>query len=140
MATAKKRIPKTKDELKAQMAHLQKIEKQKKLARLVFPLVASQKTIYDAQTVVNAAAGFIKAALAEKMTDFKVKDIEFDLSKEKDSPIKDGVLNVLALLHEENADAVTALLERFGNGLGQYASSEFMKNPMSKVKMEDFIA
>ena len=135
-----KRIPKSKEELKAQMAHMQKIERSKKLARLIFPVVASMKTIYDAQTVVMALSGFIKAGLAEKMTAFTVNDVGVDLSKEKKSDVKAAVFALVTLLEDENADEMTALLERFGRGLGEFASKKYMENPMSVIKMEDFIA
>jgi hypothetical protein len=136
----KKRIPKSKDELKKQMEHSAKIERQKKLARIIFPMLQSQKTIYDAQTAVNAVAGFIKSGIALKMIELKVKDVEFDLSKEKNGVIKDAMLEIHAHLMDETADEAAALLERFGNGLGQFASSEYMKNPMSSIDIDKFIA
>lgn len=135
-----KRIPKSKEELKAQMAHLQMIEHQKKVVRMIFPVLADMKTIYDAQTVVNALSGFIKAALAEKQTQYKVRDFDIDLSKEKKSAVKDKVIEVCELLAGENADDVTALLDRFGSGLGQYGAKKYLENPMKVIKMEDFVA
>lgn len=117
-----------------------KIERQKKLARLIFPVLQTQKTIYDGQTVVNAVAGFIKIGIANEMVKLNVKDVDFDLSKEKRGAIKDAMLQIHALLLGENADEAAALLERFGNGLGQFSSSEYMKNPMSDIDIDKFIA
>ena len=136
----KKRVNKSKEDLKVQMAHTQKVEAQKKLARLIFPVIASMKTIYDAQTVVNALAGFIKADQAAQVAAMKVKDLTIDLSKEKASEIKAAILALREVFFYENASDAAALLERFGNGLGQFSANAYMKNPMSDIKMEDFIA
>lgn len=122
------------------MQRSQKVEKQKKLARAIFPMLSSQKNIYDAQTAIQAVAGFIKLGIANEMAKLNVKDVEFDLSKEKNSSIKDVMLQIHAFLCEENADDAVALLERFGNGLGQFSSREFMKNDMSFIKIDEFIA
>ena len=138
--TIVKRVPKSKDELKMQMKHMQKIERQKKVARLIFPLLSPLKTIYDAQTVVMALSGFIKAEIANKMVDLKVIDLDIDFSKEKKGELKDVVVKLHEILETENADDMVAILERFGNGLGQYSSKKFMESPMSVIKMEDFIA
>lgn len=135
-----KRLPKTKDELKKKLEHEEKIIRQKKLARLIFPMLSSQKSIYDAQTVVQAVAGFVKLGIANKMTQFTVKDVEFDLSKEKAGAIKDAMLKIHSSLMNENADETVAFLERFGNGLGQFSSLQYMKNKMDVINLDDFIA
>lgn len=140
MAAKTKRVPKSKEELKVQMAHLQRVEKQKQLARLVFPVVASMKTIYDAQTVVNALAGFVKAELADKLSTYRVIDLDITLSKEKDGPIKAAILALRDVIETETAEDAAALLEKFGNSLGQYSSSQYMKNSMKSIKMDEFIA
>ena len=135
-----KRVNKSKDELKAQMEHNNKIAKQKIIARKIFPFVKGFKTIYAAQTAVQAVAGFIKLGIANQMIALDVKSLEFDLSKEKSGPIKDAMLAIHSELLNENADDAVALLERFANGLGQFSASAFMKNPMSKIKEDEFIA
>lgn len=136
----KPRVNKSKPELEAEILRKQKVDRQKVLARLIFPFIEDQKTIYDAQTVVMATSGFIKAAIAERMTQLVVKDLAIDLSKETDSPIKAAVEALLGLLQTENADDAAALLERFGNGLGQFSSKKYMENPMSIIPIDEFVA
>lgn len=136
----KPRVNKSKPELEAEILRKQKIDRQKVLARLIFPFIEDQKSIYDAQTVVMALSGFIKAAIAERMTKLVVKDLTIDLSNEADSPIKASVEALLGLLQTENADDASALLERFGNGLGQFASKKYMENPMNIIPVDEFVA
>lgn len=136
----KPRVNKNKDEIAAQMKQDARIARQKVLARLIFPFIEDQKTIYNAQTVVMAASGFIKAAVAQRMTELVVKDLAIDLSKEDDGPIKSAVQALLGLLQTENADDAAALLERFGNGLGQFSSKKYMENPMNIIPIDDFVA
>ena len=135
-----KRINKSKPEIKNDMAAQKNLSRQKDLARKIWPFVADQKTIYDAQTVVNALAGFIKAGIAERMTGLVVDNLVIDFSKEKKSALKDSVTMLHDAMLEENADELVAILERFGNGLGQFSSSKYMTNPMSVISMDDFIA
>lgn len=135
------RINKTKEDISAQMAHTQKIERQKVLARLVFPFIQDQKTIYNAQTVVNAAAGYIKQELALKASNIIVKELTIDISRDKgDKVLKDAVINLVNLMQTEKADDAVALLERFGNGLGEFSASKYMENSMDIIKLEDFVA
>lgn len=135
-----KRVNKSKEELAKQMKYLQELEHQKKLARAMFPILESQKTIYDAQTVVNALAGFIKADMEDKIAELKVSDLEINLKKEEDGSIKTAILKLRELFNKESADDAAKLLERFGAGLGQYGAKKYLENPMSEIKMEDFVA
>ena len=135
-----KRTNLSKEQIREQMAHNQKIERQKVLARNIFPLITEQESIYDAQTVVQALAGFIKQELHLKVSQIIVKDLPVDFSKETDSPIKASMLAVLELLKMEPADDVVALLERFGTGLSQFSASKYMKEPMSVISVDDFVA
>ena len=136
----KPRINKTKAELQAELEHKAKIDHQKTVARLIFPFIEDQPTIYDAQTVVNAAAGYIKYGAQQKALELSVKDVSIDLKKEPDSPLKTAVENVLNLLQDEQADSAVALLERFGNGLGQFSAAKYLKNPMNIIPVDEFIA
>ena len=135
----KKRIPKSKDELKVQMAHLQKIERMKRLARLVWPKIIDLKTIYDAQTALNAASGFIKQDLAIKTDNILVNDLTITL-KEKQSAVKTAVEELIELLGTESASEAANLMEKMANSLGQYGASQFMKNPVKDIDINDFIA
>lgn len=134
------RVNKSKDEIAAQIKQTQRIERQKTLARLMFPFLEGMKTIYEAQTVVMALSGFIKAALAQKSAEIVVKDLTIDLSKEEDSEVKSAIIALQGLLQTENADDAAALLERFGNGLGQFSSKKYMDNPMSSISVDEFVA
>lgn len=136
----KKRVNKTKDELAEQIAKTARIERMKVLARLVWPFIQDQKTIYDAQTAVNAAAGFIKQELQAKTEQIIVKDLPIDLSNEKDSPIKAAVENLIQLMQTEKAEDAANLLEKMGNSFGQFAASKYMANPVSWISMDEFIA
>jgi hypothetical protein len=136
----KPRVNKPKEVLVEDIQRKQRVERQKVLARLMFPFIEGLPTIYDAQTVVTALAGFIKADVARKMTALVVKDLTIDLSKEEDGPIKAAIIALQGLLQTENADDAAVLLERFGNGLGQFAAEKYMKNPMNVVVVDEFVA
>jgi hypothetical protein len=138
--TKAKRIPRSKDELKAETDKTHRTLKQKKVARDIWPLIEGLKSIYDAQTAVNAAAGYIELELALKMTTVPVKDLMVSLKSEKKSDIKESVQKIVALLADQSADESVALLKRMGNGFGQYSALQYLKNPMSKIKVDDFIA
>lgn len=136
----KKRVNKSKDEILAQMESQIRIEHMKVVARKVFPLLEGQATIYDGQTVVNAAAGFVKQGLQEKADLIKVGDLTISLDKEKPLVIKSAVEQIIAILADEPAEDAADLLERMGSTLGQYSAGKYMKNPMSDISMDDFIA
>lgn len=122
------------------MEHTANIQHQKTLARIIFPLIESQKTIYDAQTAVNALAGYIKLEIAKKAALTTIKDLPIDFSKEEDSPIKESMTAILPALQSENADKTSALLEKIGSSLAQFAAGKYMENPMSIIHVDDFIA
>ena len=138
---------KSKVEILAQMQKTKEMKHQIELAKKIFPLVSDMKTIYDAQTVVQATAGFIKAGFEEykkkedsitvenvqKYTDEFIKD-------EKKSAIKTSIEKIFETLKDEPAEDVIMLLQTFGKSLSAYSANKFMKNPMSDIKMKDFIS
>lgn len=136
----KKRVNKTKDELAEQMAKNARIERMKVLARLIWPFIKDQKTIYNAQTAVTAAAGFIRQELEKKTEQIVVKDLVIDLSHEEDSEIKTAVEHLIQLMQTETAADASALLEKMGSSFTSFGASEYLKNPMSSVSMDEFIA
>lgn len=136
----KPRVNKSKEEIAAQLAHKQKVDRQRVLARLIFPFIQDQKTIYDAQTVVNALAGYLKQDFETKTRAIVVKDLTVDLSKEEESPIKTAVLNLQGLLQAESADSAIEILQLVGNGLSQFASKKYMENPMNIIPVDEFVA
>lgn len=135
-----KRANKAKEEIAAEMKRKAEIEHQKKLVRAMFPILNSVESIYDAQTVVNALSGFIKADMEDKIAELKVSDLEIDLKKEDDGAIKTAILELQELFSKEGADDASKLLERFGSMLSTFSSREFMKKPMDSIKPDDFIA
>lgn len=140
MANKKPRVNKKKEELVADIEKTQRIERMKVLARLIWPFLEPQETIYDAQTVVNAVAGFLKVELNKKIDLIIVKDLPVDLSKEEDGDIKTSMEHLFQLLQTEKAEDTIALLEKMGNSFGQYAASEYLKNPISVMNRDEFIA
>ena len=138
---ATKRVPKTKEELRAQVAHIQKVEHQKKLARSIYTLIKNQKTVYDAQTVLNASAGYIENEFAKKSSEIKVSELLVDVSKDKgDKVLVNAVQNIISFLGEESADFSVALLNRFANSLGDISAKKYMENPMKKITVQDIVA
>ncbi len=140
MTAQKPRVNKTKDEIKAELEHHQKVEKQKDLAKRIFPLLSKQTNIYDAQTVVNALAGYIKYELELKQREIKLNSLLIDLSVEKKNLITEAMEAMKVEFQDESANDLASLLERFGQTLSQYSSAQYMKNPMSSIKIEDLIA
>ncbi len=135
-----KRVNKTKEQLEAEMKHLQKINREKSLVKLMYPLIQNQKSIYDAQTVLQALSGFIKFEMDKKLLTYIVKDLPIDLSKEEASEIKTAMLALLGLLELENAKDTSELLKRFGDTLAQFSAKKFMEKPMSEITITDIIA
>jgi hypothetical protein len=135
-----KKAPKTKNQILADMEHLARINREKSLVKLMFPMISTQDTIYNAQTVLSALSGFIKAAMDKKQSELLVGDLIIDLSKEEDSKIKTAILQLNDMLKIEKAKDTASLLERFGNILAQHSANEFMKKPMSEVTIDSIIA
>ena len=141
MPTKPKRVNKTKDELIAIQERQNKIEREKTLVKLMFPLVENMKTIYDAQTVLSALSGYIKLEVDKKAAQFVVSDFKFeDLDKEKDSEIKTAIFALKDLLAIEKANDIAGLLERFSKILAQHSANEFMKGPMKSITIDKIIA
>ena len=86
MPTKPKQIHKKKEELLAEAKHLQKIEREKTLVKMMFPHIENQKTIYDAQTVLQALSGFIKLGIEQKTAEIKIKDIKIQTIAIKSNP------------------------------------------------------
>lgn len=137
---ASKRVNKTKEEIAKELAHKIKIEREKGIARRIFPLLTDQESIYDAQTTVNALSGYIKYEMSKKEASFKLNDLLIDLSKEPDTKITATMQALKVELQEDGAKEVASLLERLGQALGQFSASQFMQKPMSEIKMEDIIS
>ena len=131
---------KTKEELKQQINNVAKVQHIKDTVRLIFPELNDVGTIYDGQTVVNALSGFISAHMEKKLSEIKLSDIEIDLSKEEDTPIKAAILKLADMFKDEPAKEISGTLERLGQTLEKYSSFTFMKKPMSDIKIEDILS
>jgi hypothetical protein len=132
--------PKSKEEVVSELKRKANIDHQRVTARLIFPFLEGLPTVYDAQTAVNAAAGYIRYDLQRKQSALKVTDLDIDLTKEKATVLKTAVEHILSQLSTENAEDAASILELMGNKLPQHVSLVGMKEPMSTVKMDDFIA
>ena len=135
-----KRVNKSKEEIAAQLQHKQMIERQKSLAKLIFPYIADLPSVYDAQTACNAVAGFIKLGSKEAEDKLKVSDLEIVTTTSEKGLVLDAVNNILGLVEIENAKETASLLERMGSMLPQFLANKHLKDPMSVIKSEEFIA
>lgn len=137
----KKRAVPTDAEIAAQMERQQKVEHEKGLAKLIWPIIDNEDlTIYDAQTALAAASGFVAYEVQKSQAELKVSDLTIDLGKEEPSAIKVAVLAILDLLQGEKADLSAKFLERFSKTLGMYSANQYMKNKMDTLKLEDIVA
>ena len=132
--------PISKQELAAQIQQKQNVEHIKQMVRDIWPLIAEQDTVYDAQTVVNALSGFISAHIEKKVSELKVSDLPIDLSKEKDSKIKTAIEKMMKQLEDEPAKDTAVTLERLGKTLGEFCASKMLKQPMDTIKVTDIVA
>lgn len=134
-----KKENKSKAQIAAEIKQAEKVKRDKILVKLMFPFLENMKTIYDAQTALGALSGYIKADLANITSDLKVKDLVVDLSKEEDTEITHAMKNILEQLQEENAEDMTDLLQRFADILPKIGANEFLKGPMSTLKITDIV-
>jgi len=140
MTVQKKRVNKSKEEIATEMKHKAVVSQQKELVKKIFAAIANQDTVFDGQTVLQALSGFIKYELSQKEATLKINDLLIDLSKQPKGKITKAIAELKVELQNENAKDTAQLLERFGNTLGQYSAATFMKNKMSKIKIEDILA
>ena len=131
---------KSKKELISEIEYKQQVERDKTLVKMIWPHLDNQASVYDAQTVVNALSGYIKASMAQKEEALKLSDLGIDLSDNPDSDIKKSMLELIGMLAPENAKTTSILLERLGNALAQFGAAEFLKGKMEKVTLSDILA
>ena len=138
--TTPKRANKNKQEIAAEMNMKEVVKKERELAGIIFDAIKDQDSIYDAQTAVNALAGYIKYELNMKQHSLVLNDLLVDLKNEKDSKVKTAIERLKSELQGEKALDTAELLERFGKNLVLFGADKYMKNPMSIIKLEDFVA
>lgn len=134
------RTNKTKQIITEEIRRQDDLKREIALCKLIWPIIATQESIYDAQTILNATSGFINFGFQKEMDKVKVRDLKIDLAKEPESEIKEAMISLLALLEPEKSKETASLLERFGKTLAQYGSAQYLKNSMSVLKMKDIIA
>ena len=130
----------SKKQLEEELARTQKIQKQRTLARLLFPSVEQLETIYDAQTAFQSASGLIKYATLQKEMSFKVSDLAIDTSKDKETPVTFAVRNILELVRDEQAMEAMELIEMMGSKLPGYLAQKHLMDPMSSISAKEYIA
>lgn len=133
------RVNKTKEELVAKIDQDHRIAHMAALTKLLWPALETQDKIYDAQTVLQAIAGYIEMGLKIKQESIKVGELNIDLSKEEDSLIKSAMLNILGLVEIENAYDMAALVRKISDHIGQFGAHEFVKGPMTNIKVTDLV-
>lgn len=137
---APKQPKRTKAEIQTELEQVQKIQKQRVLARLLFPSVEQLETIYDAQTAFTAAAGHIKYGMMKAENALKVGDVEMDLDKGKDGPMKHAVTSMIELVRDEPANEAMRLLEQMGAKLPEFLAQRHLSDPMSTISAKEYIA
>lgn len=130
---------KSKEQIVADIKQLEKIKHIKQIVRNVYPMLKVD-TIYDAQTVLNALQGFIKVDLEEKLGAIKLKDLNLDFGKEKDSKIKDCMVAIALAMSDEPADEFSQTIERLSRAFSDFGAQKFLKNDMSALKLEEILA
>lgn len=138
MPKAKQRS--SKEEIAAALAYKSKIERQKTLARLLFPAVETLPTVYDAQTALNATAGYIKAGMIEKEAELNMSDLRINISKTQDGAIKEAMTHLLESVRDENAKDALELIDAMGRKLPEFLANKHMKDPMTEVTAAEYIA
>ena len=133
------RVTLSKEEMINKMNQDAKLAKLVQLVKLMWPMVENQKAIYNAQTVFFATAGFIEAGLKDKTEKLTVKDLEIDLTKQEECDEKESMKNILGLLEIENARDMADLCKKVGDHIGQFGAGEFVKGPMSNLKVSDIV-
>lgn len=140
----KKRVNKDKEQIKREMIMDAKRkadqDKVRYIATTAFPFVEKVKTVYDAQTVFNAASGYISAALETEMSKIKVKELSIVLSKEKtNKDLHQAVESILSSLGDIAAEDVSEILQLMGKKLGDFVINKGLKEKMT-IKTADFVA
>lgn len=137
----KPRVNKTKAELIIQQKQEAKIAHSASLVKIMFPLLETQESIYDAQTALHALGGYIEYGLKIKDEGLKVGELglKIELEKEKDSKVKTVMLDILGLIEIENARDTMILVRKLADVMGQFGASQFVKGPMTNIKITDIV-
>lgn len=140
----KKRVNKDKAQILREMAYAEKVKKEQDkvryIAKTVFPFTEKLKTVYDAQTAFNAAAGYIASALDKEVSTILVKNLDITLSKEKDNiEIQKAVENIINSMGDVAAEDVSEVLQKMGQKIAEFVANKGLKEKMT-IKTSDFVA
>jgi hypothetical protein len=133
------RVNKKKEEIATKMKQDAKMAKLISLVKMMWPMVENQEKIYNAQTVFFATAGFIEAGIKEKEDKMTVGSLGIDLSKQEECLEKESMKKILGLIEIENARDMADMCKKIGDHIGQFGASEFVKGPMSNIKVTDLV-
>lgn len=130
---------KNKDQIKAEILLKQELNVEENIARLIFPILKKQKTIYDAQTLLHGVGGYIFHELENRTNKIIVSDLPVDLSQEKEGAIRDGFAEILEITKDEKAEVMAKFMKRYGDMLGYYGSKKFLEQDVSVLNESDLI-
>lgn len=138
-----KRVSKDKSQIAREMAFQEKqkakLDKQKYIAKTIFPFVEKLKTVYDAQTVFNAVAGYIDSTLAIEVSKIKVSDLNIVIDTKKGGELEKAVVNILKSMENVSAEDVSDLSQKMGQKLAEFVANKGLKDKMT-IKTADFVA
>lgn len=130
----------SKSEIEASIKTGLAVEKSKTLARKIFPAIANMDTVYDGQTVLNALAGYIENEIQKRSFALTVEDLGLNFDMEKESPIKDAVIELLASVNMERAIEAADMMKLMSSKLPGYLAGVHMKDKMETITIDQFIA
>jgi len=129
----------SKEDIVKEMEQKQKVVHLKEVVRMIYPTLEKVDTIYDAQTAINALAGFIDLEIEKKLKQIKMADIVIDLSGQEQGKITDAMNELIGLLKDESAEEASETLDRLAQVFGQFGMHKFLKGPMSDLKVTELV-
>lgn len=138
--TVARRSNASKQELELIQAQQGRITRQKAIAKIIFPALQELDTVYDAQTVVQAVSGFIKYAIETRLQALKVSDLTLDSGKGGNVKVRESIQKVLDLVANSSAEEVEGILSIMGQKFPEYFATKGLKEPMSSIPENEFIA
>lgn len=129
-----------KDDIVAEMIKKQKVQALKDLVRKMYPILEKLDTIYDAQTTVNALAGFIDLEVEKKLKLIKMSDIKIDLAGQEKSKITVAIGELIKLLKDESAEEASETMDRLASVFTQFGAHKFLQGPMSGMTVDELVA
>jgi hypothetical protein len=130
---------KSKEELLKEAEYRAIVTKKKELVKEIFPLLQKQKTLYDAQTVMGALAGFISQELKNKNDALILEDLNVDFKGLKEGPIRETVLAIYLSMNTEKAQMLSDLLNEMAEAFNKLGVHRFLNKEITEIKLDDLI-